>query len=364
MPEIRKFVVGGAVRDTLMGVTPKDVDYVVVGSTPEEMLEAGFKQVGADFPVFLDEAGVEYALARTERKNGKGYNGFATDHSTSVTLEDDLLRRDLTINAMAMGLDMDAYRRGDLAACPLFDPFGGQTDLMNKVLRHVSEAFADDPVRVLRLARFHARFGPDWTVDPGTMALMRGMVECGELSHLTRERVLKELEKALGEPYPYMFFRTMEACDAMEVVLPEMRVSDWNYSYALQRHEGGSAKFRYSRLSLAMNNPEAFEERLNVSTEWRRYAKMFREAFASHNDFMPAVHVLYRMDAYRQADLWEEMIAEFLENNFTQYSADLIYAWNVTKGINFASLTEEQRATLKGPAIAEAIKKRRMDAVC
>lgn len=185
------FMVGGAVRDLLKGVTPKDTDFVVVGSSPEAMLAQGFTQVGADFPVFLHPVTHdEYALARTERKSGTGYGGFVTN-TDAVTLEEDLSRRDLTINAMAM----DAEFR-------LVDPYGGKADLESKVLRHVSPSFAEDPLRILRVARFMARFGPDWTIADETFSLMRQMVEDGALDELSRERVWVEIEKGLGEPYP------------------------------------------------------------------------------------------------------------------------------------------------------------------
>lgn len=346
---MQKFMVGGAVRDKLMGLAPKDVDFVVVGSTPEEMLAAGFQQVGADFPVFLDADGVEHALARTERKSGHGYNGFVTDHSADVTLEDDLMRRDLTINAMAMSGDT------------VVDPFGGQADLRNKVLRHVSPAFADDPVRVLRLARFHARFGPEWLVHTDTVLFARQMAADGELKHLTRERVLKELEKALDEPHPKLFFDTLKLCRALDEVLPELNLKDWDFDYALNAHSGGSAKFKYAKLSGLIRDVDAFETRLNVCAEWRKFAKMFRVIFAPENDFINSVTLLYKMDAFRQSAVWEEMIEEFKKTNFIQYVNDLVFAYEKTKHVNFSSLTPKQQGTLKGPEIAEAIKQHRKE---
>ena len=187
---------GGAVRDSLLGHESKDKDYVVVGATTQTMTSLGFQSVGSDFPVFLHpETKDEYALARTERKNGKGYTGFAVDASTSVTLDEDLARRDLTINSMA--LDVNGL---------VIDPFNGQADLKNKVLRHTTEAFSEDPVRVLRVARFLARYGEEWTIHPDTYALMKQLRDHGELTHLVSERVWKETEKALGEKYPQLFF--------------------------------------------------------------------------------------------------------------------------------------------------------------
>lgn len=191
MNGINAFLVGGAVRDMLLGLEPKDSDYVVVGSTIEQMESLGFRQVGADFPVFLHpESGEEYALARCETKTGPGYHGFDTRFTPDVTLEEDLMRRDLTINAMAIG------KYGTIV-----DPYGGQDDLHNKVLKHTSLAFKEDPVRVLRLARFAARYS-DFTVHPDTMVMMAEMVADGELDSLTPERVWAEFVKGLMEPKP------------------------------------------------------------------------------------------------------------------------------------------------------------------
>ena len=209
----RVYLVGGAVRDALLGRAPGDRDWVVVGTDAAAMRAAGFKTVGADFPVFLHpQTGEEYALARTERKSGKGYTGFVVHADASVTLEDDLTRRDFTINAIAQGADG-----------ALVDPLGGQRDLEARVLRHCSPAFAEDPLRVLRAARFMARFAPlGFRVHDDTLALMRGMVEAGELAHLVPERVWQELKRALTEPRPSAFLQTLRACGALAVVLPEV----------------------------------------------------------------------------------------------------------------------------------------------
>ncbi|WP_440224289.1 multifunctional CCA addition/repair protein [Dokdonella sp. MW10] len=207
------YLVGGAVRDKRLGRPGVDHDHVVVGATPEAMLAEGYKAVGKDFPVFLHpRTGEEYALARTERKTGRGYHGFAFHADASVTLEDDLARRDLTINAMAE----DADGR-------LVDPYGGARDLETRVLRHVSPAFVEDPVRVLRVARFLARFAPlGFTIADETLALMRTMVEDGEVDHLVPERVWAETRKALAEPRPSAFLQALRACGALRVLFPEI----------------------------------------------------------------------------------------------------------------------------------------------
>lgn len=205
------YLVGGAVRDKLLDLPVTERDWVVVGTTPEEMLKLGYKPVGKDFPVFLHpKTHEEYALARTERKTGKGYKGFTFYTDPGVTLEDDLRRRDLTINAMAESPDGK-----------LIDPFHGQEDLNNKILRHVSEAFAEDPVRVLRIARFAARFG-DFTIHPSTIHLMREIAVAGEINALVPERVWQELQRALGLQYPWRFFATLNDCAALAILFPEI----------------------------------------------------------------------------------------------------------------------------------------------
>ncbi len=204
------YCVGGAVRDKLLGLPVQDHDWVVVGSTPEQMVARGFRPVGNDFPVFLHpETHEEYALARTERKVARGYKGFTVYAAPEVTLEQDLLRRDFTINAIAEDADGN-----------IIDPYGGQADLKAKVLRHVSDAFAEDPVRILRGARFAARFG--FTFAPETLALMRSMVDNGEVDALVAERVWQELARGLMEKQPSRFFLTLRECGALRKVLPEV----------------------------------------------------------------------------------------------------------------------------------------------
>ncbi|MGE5770339.1 MAG: multifunctional CCA tRNA nucleotidyl transferase/2'3'-cyclic phosphodiesterase/2'nucleotidase/phosphatase, partial [Betaproteobacteria bacterium] len=205
------YLVGGAVRDELLGRANADRDYVVVGASPEQMLAQGFRPVGKDFPVFLHpQTGEEYALARTERKTGRGYHGFAVHAAPDVTLEDDLARRDLTINAMARSADG-----------VLIDPFHGRRDLAEGILRHVGPAFAEDPVRILRLARFAARFA-DFTVAPETLETMRGMVADGEVDHLVAERVWQELATGLMENRPSRMFQVLRDCGALARLLPEV----------------------------------------------------------------------------------------------------------------------------------------------
>lgn len=207
------YLVGGAVRDQLLGHPYHEKDYVVVGATPDQLLAQGFQPVGKDFPVFLHpETKDEYALARTERKSGQGYHGFEFYTDISVSLEDDLIRRDLTINAIAMDEDGKIY-----------DPYHGQKDLDHKILRHVSEAFAEDPLRVLRVARFAARYAQyGFTVAEETLALMQQLADSGELTALTPERVWKETSRALMEPHADVYFDVLRACGALKVLFPEI----------------------------------------------------------------------------------------------------------------------------------------------
>lgn len=244
---MKKFLVGGAVRDKLMGIEPKDRDYVVVGSTPTEMLNAGFKQVGADFPVFLHPVtGEEYALARTERKVGSGYKGFETDFNPNVTLEEDLIRRDLTINSMAMDDEGN-----------LIDPFNGAQDLKDGILRATSEAFKEDPLRVLRIARFAARY--DFEIEESkTFWMCYDIVQTDEFKNLTPERVGVELVKVLETNHPERFFWKLWEFGALEVFFPELEALHGQTQPALHHPEGDA--FVHTMLVLK----EAVKANLNV----------------------------------------------------------------------------------------------------
>jgi tRNA nucleotidyltransferase (CCA-adding enzyme) len=251
---VKIYLVGGAVRDELLGLPVKERDYVVVGATPEEMVAKGFKPVGKDFPVFLHPGThEEYALARTERKSGRGYKGFKVYASPEVTLEEDLKRRDLTINAMAKAEDG-----------ALIDPFGGAQDLASGVLRHVSEAFAEDPVRILRVSRFAARFG--FRVADETLQLMKGMVESGESDHLVAERVWQEFSRGLAEARAERMFEVLQRCGFLQKAFPEIR--RWPKSFS------GSIPVRFATLTwpLAQAEIEAVCERLRAPGEVRELA--------------------------------------------------------------------------------------------
>lgn len=223
---MKRYLVGGAVRDQLLGINSKDKDWVVVGATPRQMLDAGYVSVGNDFPVFLHpKTKEEHALARTERKSGQGYTGFTFDTSIDVTLEEDLIRRDLTINAIAQDSDGNLY-----------DPYGGCQDIQNKVLRHVSDAFSEDPLRVLRVARFYARyFHLGFTVDDHTKQLMAELADSGELDFLTPERIWKETSRALQEQTPTAYFELLHETKALAKLFPELDAL-WGVPQPEQHH--------------------------------------------------------------------------------------------------------------------------------
>ena len=260
------YTVGGAVRDALLGLPGKDHDHVVVGATPDEMLRRGFRPVGKDFPVFLHPTTQEeYALARTERKTAPGYRGFVFHAAPDVSLEDDLVRRDLTINAIARD------ENGQLT-----DPFGGVDDINNKVFRHVSEAFGEDPVRVLRLARFAARFG-DFTVAPATMALMRSMVAKGEVDALVAERVWQEVAKGLMEVQPSRMLTVLQDCGALARILPELTVNAWLLQIidrAASESHDLCVRFAVLMLAVPVAQINALSERLRVPNDCRELAVM------------------------------------------------------------------------------------------
>jgi tRNA nucleotidyltransferase (CCA-adding enzyme) len=300
------YQVGGAVRDELLGLPVKDRDYVVVGATPEEMERLGFRPVGKDFPVFLHPAThEEYALARTERKSGRGYKGFTVRAAPDVTLEDDLARRDLTINAIAKD------EQGNL-----LDPFGGVADLKAGVLRHVSPAFVEDPVRVLRVARFAARFG--FRPAPETLQLMREMVAAGEVDALVPERVWQELAKGLMDPVPRRMLETLAECGALVRVLPEWsRLDDRRALAALEQAAMRASPLTVRYAALFAGGPveaaEGAAARLRAPADCRdlavlaaRWSAAVREARRLGAEVL--VNLLERTDAFRRPDRFDALL--------------------------------------------------------
>jgi tRNA nucleotidyltransferase (CCA-adding enzyme) len=321
------YEVGGAVRDSLLGRPVADRDWVVTGATAEDMLALGYRQVGRDFPVFLHpETHEEYALARLERKQSAGYRGFSFDTSRAVTLEQDLARRDVTVNAMAR----DSTGR-------LIDPYGGQADLAAGLLRHITPAFAEDPLRVLRVARFAARFA--YTVHPQTLALMQTLAESGELDTLTPERVWRELERALSEPHPAHFFSVLRACGALAVLFPEIEglfalpppmdaADEANAGMALlsvldrAAAQSAAVEVRFALLMLptaALASPpeaaaEALSQRLRVPVAMRELAVLAvrhraKIAAACELDPPALMQLLLALDALRRPERLRDVLA-------------------------------------------------------
>jgi tRNA nucleotidyltransferase (CCA-adding enzyme) len=308
---MKVYEVGGAVRDDLLGLPVTDRDYVVVGATPEELIELGYRPVGRDFPVFLHpETHEEYALARTERKTARGYHGFEFHAAPDVTLEQDLERRDLTINAMAR--DEDGL---------LVDPFNGAEDLSAGILRHVSPAFAEDPVRILRVARFVARFGFD--VAPETQALMREMVQAGEADALVPERVWQELARGLMELEPSRMFEVLQECGALERIAPETEKLFEDPARALAAlaaldaaaHDGAPIEVRFAALVRTLDPYaiEALAERLKLPAAVRDLAVLAaRHANAiADAEGLPAESILELLnaaDAWRRPERFEQLL--------------------------------------------------------
>ena len=397
------YKVGGAVRDRLLGQPGTDIDWVVVGATTEEMLAKGFRPVGADFPVFLHpKSGEEYALARTERKSGRGYGGFTFHASPEVTLEEDLIRRDLTINAMAED------DHGNLT-----DPYNGQQDLAGRVLRHVSPAFAEDPLRVLRVARFAARYaGLGFTVARETMELMRRLSESGELQALTPERSWKEISRALMEEQPQVFIQVLRDCGALKVLLPEVDALFGVPQPEVHHPEIDSGVHTLSVLEQAAQHQQPLTVRwacllhdlgkgLTPQSEWPRHIahehkgltliKTVNERFKAPRDcqelallvgqyhthghraleLKPStlLELLQSFDVYRRPQRFEEFIVAcemdargrkgFEQRSYPQ--ADYLRgAASAARGVAVQPLLEKG---FKGPELGEALKQERLNAL-
>ncbi|BDW12208.1 CCA-adding enzyme [Polynucleobacter sp. SHI8] len=278
---MRIYIVGGFLRDQLLGVTPKDKDYVVVGSTPVEMQAKGFIPIGQDFPVFLHpKTKEEYALARTERKTGQGYKGFTFYASAEVTLEQDLLRRDFTINAMAQEINLEGEMIG-----PLIDPCGGQKDLEQRVIRHVSKAFNEDPLRILRLARFMARL-VEFDIDPNTLSLVQQMVKDGELKYLVPERVWQELSRGLIETKPSRMLDVLIQTGASKDVLPngledaqKIHLTKEYVNLGIQHTADLQIQLAYFLSQVEMHELEQWITHWKIPTELRNFSLAFHHFY-------------------------------------------------------------------------------------
>jgi tRNA nucleotidyltransferase (CCA-adding enzyme) len=348
---VKAYVVGGAVRDELLGLPLKDRDYVVVGATPEEMVAQGFKPVGKDFPVFLHpRTKEEYALARTERKSGRGYKGFTVHAAPDVTLEDDLRRRDLTINAMAKASDG-----------ALIDPFGGKRDLEAGVLRHVSEAFAEDPVRILRVARFAARFG--FRVADETMALMKQMVASGEADYLVAERVWQEFSRGLGEPHPELMFEVLGRCGLAARLLDGVKPIREILSRAARA--GASVPVRFAVMAWPHQEAEvtALGERLKAPNEVRELALLacrHRIALRGAALASPAalLELLKRTDALRRPERFAELLEAARLAALDVDIARLKRALAAAQGVDAGALAAKAAAPAEIPRLIDEARER------
>jgi tRNA nucleotidyltransferase (CCA-adding enzyme) len=397
------YLVGGAVRDRLLGLPIRERDWVVVGARPEELEREGYIPVGREFPVFLHpETKEEYALARLERKVSPGYRGFTTQFSPDVTLEEDLRRRDLTINAMA-----------EHPSGGIIDPYGGQRDLENKILRHVSDAFVEDPVRILRLARFAARFADlGFTVADETLVLMRQMVSSGEVDALVPERVWQETERALAESWPDVFFQTLRDCGALAVIFPEISAlygvpqpPRWHpeidtgvhvmlavryaarigaptwVRFAVMMHDLGKALIPSDQWPSHRGHEEAgvplveaLSQRLRVPNGYRELAVLgARHHAVVHRAAELRTDTLLRLfeatDAFRRPERFAELL-QVCESDArgrtgleSQPYPQSAYLQRARDAAAAAQLSEEERAGLKGPAIGEKIRLKRLAAI-
>ncbi len=367
------YAVGGAIRDTLMGLPMHDIDYVVVGASVEEMIAQGYRPVGKDFPVFLHPyTQAEYALARTERKTGKGYKGFMFYADPTVTLEQDLERRDLTINAMAQAVGEDGKLIG-----PIIDPFNGQADLASKVFRHVSDAFAEDPLRLLRIARFSARF-PEFTIAPETMERLKLIVQADELAALSPERVWQELSRGLTADKPMHMLQVLLITGAADSLLPEgltHSLGEEAYREALLRHLQLSNHHLESRCAvLLMRLPageiRAWSESIRMPKEIRDYSEIFSDLAQLMDHLKTNTNIAALMLAwFNRADVWRKSDRAFslldLAKTIGLDVSILMIALQASLAIDsseiIAGITQEGRA--QGDAIGAAIERARLVAI-
>ena len=359
-------LVGGAVRDKLLGYPVYDHDWVVVGATPEQMLKQGFKPVGKDFPVFIHpDSGEEYALARTERKSGKGYTGFQYHASPDVTLEQDLIRRDLTINAMAM--DDDGT---------IVDPYSGQQDLADKLLRHVSPAFAEDPLRVLRVARFlarYARFG--FEIADETLALMAQLSASDELEHLTTERVWQEFQRALAEHSSDRFFTTLLNCGALDTLFPELEPAVAHPATLLHLNRTQDPEIRFALLltqALAEEPAQQRQQQILQLCQSHRVPNNYRDLalqLSLHGEALqnfPLLPAEQRLQLVKDLDLLRrpEKLPKLLQASAIRFDTELAATGLIPQLISNLEKIQPQQLMqqgFKGKALGEAINRRQLE---
>lgn len=380
---MKTYLVGGAVRDALMGLPVQDRDWVVVGATPQMLLDQGYLQVGQDFPVFLHpETREEYALARTERNTAPGYRGFAVYAAPDVTLEDDLARRDLTINSIAVPSEMAGATGQFSISDSVVDPYGGRQDIARKVLRHVTPAFREDPVRILRLARFAARF-TDFTVAPETQALLRDIVDSGDVDHLVAERVWQELSRGLMESQPSRMFAVLRDCGALERLLPELTSSQDMVmpvlNLAAQHRAPLAVQFACLVHTLQKPEAEAAFARLRVPVECKELAEVVAREQGSIRDSAELsadalVLLLERCDAFRKparlADILLACECIAKASASSPSAATYVQAKRLQRAQELAQsvatnvvAAQAQSTGASGPEIGEHIRRARIQAV-
>ena len=370
------YAVGGAIRDTLMGLPVHDIDYVVVGSSVAEMIAQGYRPVGKEFPVFLHpQTQAEYALARTERKTGKGYKGFLFYADPTVTLEQDLERRDLTINAMAQEVGVDGKWVG-----PILDPYNGQNDLASKIFRHVSDAFAEDPLRLLRIARFAARF-PEFTIAPETMDALQAIVRSNELSALSAERIWQELARGFAASKPMRMFQVLLDAGAAKVLLPSKlatNLAQEEFRDQLIAHLHVADNRLEDRCAVTLMNLSASEIRswaasVKMPNEVRDFSEIFSElnaliengAIAKNGEVQPADLLAWfnRADVWRKPDRGQVLLD--LAKRIGLNADTLILAMQNTQVLNTAEIIEgipaEERSN--GESIRSAVDAARLSAI-
>lgn len=363
------YLVGGAVRDQLLGIPVKERDWVVVGGDEKTLKKLGFQQVGKEFPVFLHpKTREEYALARTEKKVDAGYKGFTVEASPDISLNDDLKRRDLTINAMALS------ESGEL-----IDPYGGKADLDKKILRHVSPAFAEDPVRILRIARFFARYKQyGFQIDPSTITLMRQMVDAHEVDALVAERVFKELDRALGEPNPEAFFLALAASGALSILFPGITTQGIQLKALIAATKRTDrAVIRFAALlhaypeceTTTLPSIKALCSRYRTPTYYHTLAELVRAHYqtalkAQQLTADELLSLFYSLDLFRRPERFDdfllatEAIAE--AHNMTVDTAYLTSLSQIIRAVDITSLLDEIH---DGKALGDAIKQKRLEAL-
>jgi len=370
---VKTYAVGGAIRDTLMGIPAHDIDYVVVGATVEEMVAQGFRPVGKDFPVFLHPATqAEYALARTERKTGAGYKGFVFHTDPSVTLEQDLERRDLTINAMAQELSENGEWVG-----PIIDPFNGQEDLAKKILRHVSDAFAEDPLRLLRVARFAARF-PEFIVADETILAIQAIVRSGELAALSSERIWQELSRGLTATKPMRMFQVLLDAGAAKLLLPSglnAQLIDEQQRETLRKYLRITPPVLGERCAVVLMNLPATEirawsEAVKMPNEVRDFSEIFSELrllLQQRGDSKSSA--LEILTWFNRADVWRKPERAMLVLNLAKQIGfevtDLIQALQKAQALELAQCIADLGAADRnnGEKIRLVVEKARLAAI-